>query len=103
MFVLHLDVIAAEDQAAGSVCCRRMRAVRAPGAALHGFGAGLEDINLSVAPVLAPLDVHRAAIVFLDGHALAGEFGQVVVGEGKKKKIEKEKDEEVSISSTNQR
>ncbi|MCY1183134.1 hypothetical protein D9M73_237300 [compost metagenome] len=36
------------------------------GAALHGFRTGLDDVQLAVVAVLGPLDVHRAAVVFLD-------------------------------------
>jgi hypothetical protein len=34
--------------------------------ALHGFRARLQDVELAVGAVLAPFDVHRAAVVLLD-------------------------------------
>ncbi len=39
--------------------------------ALHRLGARLQDVELAVDAVLAPLDVHRAAVVLLDDHRVA--------------------------------
>ena len=39
------------------------------GLALHGFRACLQDVELAVGAVLAPLDVHGAAVVLLDHQA----------------------------------
>ena len=49
--------------------------------ALHRFGPGLQDVELAVAAVLAPLDVHRAAVVLLDRERVAGEFGYICVAQ----------------------
>jgi hypothetical protein len=49
--------------------------------ALHGLGTRLQDVELAVDAVLAPLDVHRATIVLLDDHRVAGELEHVLVGE----------------------
>ena len=53
----------------------------AAGAALHGFGPRLQDVDLAGLAVLAPLDVHRAAVVLLDDQRLLGELDDVVVGD----------------------
>ena len=39
--------------------------------ALHRLGARLQDVELAVGAVLAPLDVHRAAVVLLDDQRVA--------------------------------
>ena len=49
--------------------------------ALHRLGPRLQDVELAVDAVLAPLDVHRPAVVLLDDERVAGELGDVVVGE----------------------
>ena len=51
-------------------------------AALHGLGTGLQDVDLAVNAVLAPLDVHRAAVVLLNDAGELGELDHVLVGEG---------------------
>ena len=69
-----------DEQLAGLVeVVRRER----PGAGvrLHGLGAGLDDEQLAGAPVLGPLDVHRALVVRLDRRAPAGEREHLVVVE----------------------
>src|SRR5690606_4126976 len=48
-------------------------------AALNGLRAGLHDVQLAVITVLGPLDVHRAAVVFLDDHGLFGQADHFVV------------------------
>ncbi len=48
---------------------------------LHGFRAGLQDVELAVDAVPAPLDVHRAAVVLLDDQRVAGQFQDFVVVE----------------------
>ena len=50
-------------------------------AGLHGFRAGLQNVQAAVDPVLAPFDVHRASVVVLDGDGVAGELLDVVVRE----------------------
>ena len=40
-------------------------------AAVHGLGTRLQDVELAIAPVARPLDVHRAAVVLLDDQCLA--------------------------------
>src|SRR5262245_42486113 len=52
---------------------------RAAGAALHRFRPGLQDVDLPIAAVLAPLDVHRAAVLLFDGERLAREREQIAV------------------------
>ncbi len=49
--------------------------------ALHGFRARLQDVELAVGAVLAPLDVHRAAIVFFDHERVPGELLDVRVAQ----------------------
>ena len=51
------------------------------GLALHGFRAGLQDVELAVGAVLAPLDVHGAAVVLLDHQRVAGQLLHVGVGQ----------------------
>ena len=46
-------------------------------AALHRLGACLQDVELSVIAGLAPLDVHRATVVLLDDHRVAGQLEHV--------------------------
>ena len=50
--------------------------------ALHGFRTGLQDVQLAVVTALAPLDVHRAAVVLLDDHGVAAQLEHVGVGQG---------------------
>src|SRR5688572_10069396 len=52
---------------------------RAAGAALHRLRARLQDVDRAGLAVLAPLDVHRAAIVRLDDERLARELVHVGV------------------------
>src|SRR3546814_7695386 len=42
-------------------------------ARLHGFRTRLQDVQLAVDAILAPLDVHRPAVVLLDDEGLGGE------------------------------
>jgi len=51
------------------------------GPALHGFGARLQDVELAVAAVAAPFDVHRAAVVLLDHQRVFGQLDGVGVAE----------------------
>ena len=51
------------------------------GLALHRLGPGLEDVELAVDAVLAPLDVHRPAVVLLDHQGVAGQLGHVGVAQ----------------------
>eukprot|EP01107_Rhizomastix_libera_P017718 TRINITY_DN8690_c0_g1_i1.p2 TRINITY_DN8690_c0_g1~~TRINITY_DN8690_c0_g1_i1.p2 ORF type:complete len:760 (+),score=-5.99 TRINITY_DN8690_c0_g1_i1:96-2375(+) len=41
---------------------------------LHGLGAGLQDVQLAVHAVLAPLDVHGTLVVLFDDHGVAGQL-----------------------------
>ena len=41
----------------------------------HGFGAGLQDVQLAVHAVAPPFDVHRSAVVFLDGERVLCQLG----------------------------
>ena len=54
---------------------------RSFGLALHGFRAGLQDIEQTIGAVFAPLDVHRAAIVLLDDHGITGQLLNLVVSQ----------------------
>src|SRR6056297_727333 len=54
---------------------------RTPAAALHRLRTRLQDVDSAVLAVLAPLDVHRAAVVLLDGHCLFRQFDDVLVAE----------------------
>src|SRR5206468_692128 len=49
--------------------------------ALHRLGTRLEDVELAVAPVAAPFDVHRAAVVLLDRDGVARELLDLGIGE----------------------
>ena len=53
-----------------------------PHPGLHGLRPGLQDVQLTVQTVLAPLDVHRPAVMALDGHRLARQLGHLVIGQG---------------------
>ena len=48
---------------------------------LHRLRAGLQDVELAVAAVLAPLDVHRPAVVLLDGQRVPGQLLDLGVGQ----------------------
>ena len=48
---------------------------------LHRFRTSLKDVDLAVGAVLAPFDVHRAAVVLLDDAGELREFDHVVVGD----------------------
>src|SRR5690606_37702466 len=50
-------------------------------AVLDRLGARLKDIEPPVDAVLAPLDVHRAAVVTLDDDRLARELDDLIVGQ----------------------
>ena len=50
-------------------------------ARLHGLRPRLQDVELAVDAVAAPLDVHRAAVVLLDGHGEARELLDFGVGD----------------------
>ena len=43
--------------------------------------ARLEDVDLAVGAVLAPLDVHRPSVVVFDDQGVAGQFGHVGIGQ----------------------
>ena len=49
------------------------------GLALHRLGPRLQDVELAVAAVAAPLDVHRAAVVALDDQRVVGQLGDLNV------------------------
>ena len=51
------------------------------GLRLHRFRARLQDVELAVDAVPAPLDVHRPAVVGLDDHRVAGQFHDLGVVE----------------------
>jgi hypothetical protein len=53
------------------------------GQRLHGFRARLQDVQLAGVPVLAPLDVHRPAVVRLDHQRLLRQLLDIRVGDGK--------------------
>src|SRR5690606_21815174 len=57
------------------------------GAALHGLGAGLDDVQLAVVPILRPLDVHRTAVVFLDDQRLPGQFSHFLVADAEARTV----------------
>lgn len=44
-------------------------------------GPCLQDIQLSVYPVLAPLDIHRSPIVRLDGHGESTQLFDIGIGD----------------------
>ena len=62
-------------------CLQRKSQYRAPGTALHGFRTGLQNVNFAVAAILAPLDVHGRAVMFLDDERLLRQFRDVCVAE----------------------
>ena len=49
----------------------------------NGFGAGLQNIDFTVHAVAAPLDVHRAAVVFFDNQRILCQLGNFFVTDGK--------------------
>src|SRR5436190_10882 len=49
--------------------------------ALHRLGAGLQDVELAVLAVAAPLDVHGTLVVLLDRHRVGRELVHLGVGE----------------------
>ena len=49
-------------------------------AALNRFRTGLQNVDLAVDTVLAPLDIHRAAVVLLDLHRLLRQLLHLLVG-----------------------
>ena len=51
---------------------------RAAGAALHGLRTRLQDIDLAGLAILAPFDVHRAAVVLFDDQRLPRQLEQVL-------------------------
>ena len=53
-------------------------------AALYCFGSCLQDVQLVIAAVFAPLDIHRAAIVLFDRNGHAREFDDVFVAQRKR-------------------
>src|SRR5690606_30944651 len=53
--------------------------LRGLAARLHRLRARLHDEELAGVAVLGPLDVHRAAVVLLDGQRLAGQLVHVLV------------------------
>ena len=55
-------------------------------AGLHRLGAGLQDVELAVDAVLAPLDVHRPAVVVLDDQRLPGQLLDLGVGEAEQRR-----------------
>src|SRR5262249_41467037 len=50
-------------------------------ARLHRLRAGLQDVELPVGAVLAPFDVHRPAVVLLDGERVPGQLLDLGVGQ----------------------
>ena len=65
----------------GPFCLQRVALDRAAGAALHRLRPRLQYVDLAGLAVLAPFDVHRAAVVLLDHQRLPGELDQVGVAE----------------------
>ncbi len=53
----------------------------APAARLHGLGTRLQHVEPAVDAVLAPLDVHRPAVVLLDDQRVPGQLLDLVVGQ----------------------
>ncbi len=51
------------------------------GAALHRFRTSLQNVKLPVLAILAPFDIHRAAVVFLDGDCLASKTLDLIIAE----------------------
>ena len=49
--------------------------------AFYRLGAGLQNINLPVGAVFAPLNVHRAAVVLFDNDSVFGQLFYVSVGQ----------------------
>ena len=51
------------------------------GLALHGFRTRLQDVQVAVSAVLAPLDVHGAAIVLFNHQRVTGQLLHISVGQ----------------------
>src|SRR5690606_28113894 len=60
---------------------QRVALDRAAGAALYGLRARLQDVDLAGRAILAPLDIHRLAVVGLDRERLLRERDDVGVAE----------------------
>jgi hypothetical protein len=65
----------------GAVLLELVAQLGLAGLALHRLGARLQDVELAVDAVLAPLDVHRAAVVLLDDQRVARQLAHVGVGQ----------------------
>ena len=76
------DLLADASAAANHVrgFFQREALYRATRAALHGLWSCLQYVELAVIAVLAPFDVHRATVVFLDRDGHLCEFDDIVVG-----------------------
>ena len=49
------------------------------GLALHGFGAGLQNVKQAICTIFAPLDVHGATVVFFNNHGVLRQLCNVCV------------------------
>jgi len=49
--------------------------------AFHSLGARLQDVELSIHPIFAPLNVHRSAIVGFDDQGISRQLLHFVVGQ----------------------
>ena len=74
------DATAHDDDIAGVFESKALYRPAAP--ALHGLGTCLEDIQFAVVAILAPLDIHRTAVMILNGHGHSGEFDNVLIRNG---------------------
>ena len=48
----------------------------------HGFRTGLQNVELAVDTVFAPLDIHRTRVVLFDNQGKASEFFDIDIGQG---------------------
>ena len=55
---------------------------RAPGAALYRLRTRLQDVDLARLAILAPLDIHRTAVVLLDGECLSCKLEHILIRDG---------------------
>ena len=49
---------------------------------LHGLRTRLQDVQLAIQSIFAPLDVHRTTVVLLDGHGVTRQLQHVFIAQG---------------------
>src|SRR5690606_28246038 len=78
---LLADGAAGDQHTAGGLELVTLLHIRIALLRLHGFGTRLQDVDLAVDAVTAPLDVHGTLVVLLDDHRIAGQLDDFFVGQ----------------------